>query len=46
MVSVEQAGKSTGATKHRFSGYLTNQMLAGKFGCVGAAFNTSMNGTF
>lgn len=43
MVSAGEGGEHTGATRDRFNGYLTNQMLAGKFGCIVAAFRTSMN---
>lgn len=38
-----ETGEPTGARKARFNGYLTNQMSAGKFGCIGAAFNTAAN---
>lgn len=38
-----EPGEPTGARKARFNGYLTNQMSAGKFGCIGAAFNTAVN---
>lgn len=38
-----EPGEPTGAIKARFNGYLTNQMSAGMFGCIGAAFNTAAN---
>lgn len=42
-MSEVEAEVPTGATKDSFNGYLTNQMSAGRFGWIGAAFKAPMN---